>query len=259
MDGTLGPSRKPVLNDMIPVIANLLKYSRVGIVSGSGFDYINEQCAHMWNDDSIDASLIDIMPCNGTQRLVWDHNSSLYTSVYNKSMKEEMGELGFKKLIRSILEAQSRLANVELDLPISGTFIQYRGSMVNWCMSGRNHSDLDRELFLKLDNDKMIRKTLLTKLRRKLAREKVKNVTMALGGECSIDIYPTGWDKTHALQHYPNMKAFFVGDKCKEGGNDFAIYDMLSQSGTSYETTGPEMTKKIINNNIIPQLKEDNK
>jgi phosphomannomutase len=255
MDGTLTPSRKMILQDMIPHISGLLKHARVGIVSGSGFEYIKEQCSPLWEDASIDPSLIDILPCNGTQKLIWNSGDQEYQHVYNRDMREHLGELSFKKLVRAILELQSKLANTELELTVTGTFIQYRGSMLNWCMAGRDHNDNDRADFLELDKQRLIRKNLLTKLRRCLQRAGVKGITMALGGECSIDIYPDGWDKTHALLHYPELTATFVGDKCKEGGNDYTIFEKLGPNAMSFETDGPDMTKDIINK-LIRMIEE---
>ena len=76
------------------------------------------------------------------------------------------------------------------------------------------------------------------------------NVTTALGGETSIDIYPVGWDKTYALSYYPGHDVYFVGDACQEGGNDWHIYwalkDLENNIDKSYHTSGTEETVKII-------------
>ena len=45
------------------------------------------------------------------------------------------------------------------------------------------------------------------------------NLTYAIGGQISFDIFPTGWDKTYALRHV-EKEAFeeihFFGDKTDE-------------------------------------------
>ena len=79
------------------------------------------------------------------------------------------------------------------------------------------------------------------------------DVTIALGGATSFDIYPTGWDKTYALNHYKNYEVFFVGDRCEKGGNDWHIYEQLKDDGNSYTTSGPRETVKIIDQ-IIEKL-----
>ena len=75
-------------------------------------------------------------------------------------------------------------------------------------------------------------------------RKDLENIQVALGGETSFDIYPTGWDKTFALKFFPNSNIYFVGDRCEQSGNDFAIYKACGARG--YSTTGPSETADII-------------
>ena len=53
MDGTLTPSRESIDQDMIDTLLILSKKVKIGIVTGSGFDYIQEQCNDLLNDNSI--------------------------------------------------------------------------------------------------------------------------------------------------------------------------------------------------------------
>ena len=66
-----------------------------------------------------------------------------------------------------------------------------------------------------------------------------------------FDIFPTGWDKTYALKHFPFYNYWFVGDRCGPNGNDKEIYDLLKPQNRAYETNSPketgEITKSIIN------------
>ena len=79
---------------------------------------------------------------------------------------------------------------------------------------------------------------------------------MALGGSTSFDIYTTGWDKTYCLTWFGDRICWFVGDKCKEGGNDKQLYDTLVKSGRAFESTGPEDTEAIIKG-ILKTLSPD--
>jgi phosphomannomutase len=77
------------------------------------------------------------------------------------------------------------------------------------------------------------------------------DITVALGGSTSFDIYPNGWDKTYVLRHLEEFKnVYFVGDRCKDGGNDKALYDVLRKTNTSFETESPKQTMEIIENII---------
>ena len=76
------------------------------------------------------------------------------------------------------------------------------------------------------------------------------DITVALGGSTSFDIYPLGWNKTYGLKHYPDEEVYFIGDKCTKGGNDWHIYEALQSEKRSWSTTGPKDTIKIVNNLI---------
>ena len=255
MDGTLTPPRKPMEKRIVPTLASLSKHAHIGILTGSGIDYINEQCSMLWNHPSIDPTKMTLLPCNGTQRYDWDKDGEAWIRTFNISMKEELGALSYKKLIRSILEIQSKIASTNLELPLSGTFLQYRGSLLNWCMIGRNFTDDERNKFITMDEGNRLRKDILLRLRRSLGRKKVREITMVLGGQCSIDIYPTGWDKTYALNHFNDyQKIWFLGDKCQPGGNDQLIYETLRPFGTSFEVDGPDDTMQVIREFVIPSV-----
>ena len=83
----------------------------------------------------------------------------------------------------------------------------------------------------------------------KVIKERNMCITAALGGSTSFDIYPTGWDKTYVLKHLTLYdQIYFVGDKCKPGGNDHALYEKLKKINkhNSFETESPENTVEII-------------
>ena len=256
MDGTLTPPRKPIEERILPAIANLSVHAHIGILTGSGKDYINEQCSALWNMPGIDPTKITLFPCNGTQKYQWNKEHNAWELTASVSMKEELGLLTYKKLVRSILELQSKVANTNFELPLSGTFLQYRGSLLNWCIMGRDFSDMERDQFITMDEGSRLRKDLLQRLQRSLGRKKVREVTAVLGGQCSIDIYPKGWDKTYALKHLNDYeKIWFLGDKCQDGGNDQSIYEMLRPLGTSFEVGGPHDTIQVIQEFVIPSVR----
>ena len=127
--------------------------------------------------------------------------------------------------------------------------------MINWCPIGRSATPSERKTFVELDT------SFSPSVRQKM-RETVMshrefchlNMEIKLGGDTSFDIYPNGWDKTFALNRFPDYKVWFVGDRCHEGGNDKELYDLLKNEGRSFSTTGPEETMKIIQEKIIPNL-----
>ena len=68
MDGTLTPARKPMEENVLESLKNLSNYAKIGIVTGSGFDYVKQQCQLLFKQLPEEIlNRITIMPCNGTQ------------------------------------------------------------------------------------------------------------------------------------------------------------------------------------------------
>ena len=69
MDGTLTPARCKIEKDMIETLNRVLdKGYEIGVVSGSGLDYMNEQLSD-WDRWSSGNSRIKKYPVNGTNDL----------------------------------------------------------------------------------------------------------------------------------------------------------------------------------------------
>ena len=256
MDGTLTEARGKITQPMAAALCELSKLAHIGIVTGSGIDYVEEQCAHtiaaLFKEGALDSEKFILFPCNGTQVYSWKNE---WHNTFDISMEESLGS-NFKKLIKLLLKLQYQFAvdPDNSDVPLVGHFISYRGPMINWCPLGRDANFSYREDFVIKDKKRNIRKNLYAKLNRDMKRMGINDVTAALGGNTSIDIYPTGWDKSFVLQHLQGDKAWFVGDRCGPGGNDKALYDILVKDSRAFSTSGPAETIKIIKNDIAPNL-----
>lgn len=260
LDGTLTPPRKSMNSDMLEALCALDPLADIGIVSGSPMDYISEQATEFLQtfDRHSDCGRTYIMPCNGTQ--LYLSTGSGYKLLECNDMQKELGDESYNDLIRIISQLQLWAIEHSLyekkGMPLTGTFIQYRGSMLNWSPGGRDGNDSHREKFIEFDNSGEFRQKLLKTLYTSLDIYGIKNVDVVLGGSTSLDVYPTGWDKTYALRHvkdYSNV--IFVGDKCTPGGNDYTLYRELHPTGNSYSVSGPDETIRLINEVLIPGLK----
>ena len=260
MDGTLTPPRKEMPVEMLDALLLLLQYADVGIVSGSPFEYIEQQCQLLFKQAD-ENSLKDllILPCNGTQKFsyqddTWNKDSSL-------DMRSCIGEDVHQTLMYSLMQKQyiCSLLCKSYEYPLTGHHISYRGSMVNWSPVGRNATHKDREKFVLADKKFAIRQEALEKLL--VTPELVKSLSFSLGGSTSIDIYPHGWDKTYALNHYNEADLFwFIGDRClEESGNDKPLYDKLNsiRRNTAFQTSGPAQTIQLIKD-IITVIEAEN-
>jgi phosphomannomutase len=170
-------------------------------------------------------------------------------------MIDSVGKESHQNLMSVLCKLQAQIVEENGDLPLTGNFVQNRGSMINWCPIGRNALQEDREVFKALDNLYGIRKKYLQKLKNYIAAGKM-DITVKLGGNTSFDIFPNGWDKTFALNHFdgPNWVFWFVGDRCSPTGNDYEIFNALKETGRAFEVGNPEETVEIIDFHILREL-----
>ncbi len=117
--------------------------------------------------------------------------------------------------------------------------------MLNWCPIGRLAKDSQRQEWINIDTQFDIRKKYLKNLKSFFNKEKI-DCTVSLGGSTSLDIYPSGWDKTYCLDHFKNTNCWFVGDKCTGEGNDRTIFEAIGEYNRSFSTRGPQNTCQII-------------
>ena len=254
MDGTLTPPRKELDRDLIPALRELAKISEIGIVTGSDHNYVLQQMGLLMENTEIRYKL-HILPCNGTKYypppLSASHKHEL---TFEKNMREELGEMHFSSIMQQILRRQAQLHLY--NLPLTGHFVDYRGSMINWCPIGRNATLDERSAFVEFDrgfSHGNFRNIVAEQLREEFKNSNI-DLSIKTGGETSFDIYPKGWDKTFALQHFPDKEIWFIGDKCHEGGNDEEIYKALLPNN-SFSVESPTETKDIIEKVLIPLFK----
>jgi len=160
-----------------------------------------------------------------------------------------LGEDKYKKLVRFILHYVA-----DLDIPVKrGTFIEFRNGMINVSPVGRNASKDERDAYEKYDLEHNIRRDFVEALKKQFPDF---GLTYSIGGQISFDVFPTGWDKTYALQHVEaeakrgdgeavEFKTIhFFGDKTYKGGNDYEIYE--DSRTTGHAVKNPEDTAKIL-------------
>ena len=244
MDGTLTPVRGMIKPKMIQVLCELSHVCKIGVVTGSDYDYIVQQMSAVLDSDYIAPGQLELLPCNGTKRYVADSFGQFdLTSEVN--MIDRIGENNYALLLRRCMAYQLVIMSMYKDLPYRGTFLQNRGSLLNWCPIGRDSDINERNAWMAVDNANDIREYYATAMEHICAVNDV-DVTIALGGSTSLDIYPTGWDKTFALSYYPDHDVYFAGDKCMKGGNDWHLYEALSPVDRSFMVDSTDDTIAVI-------------
>ena len=253
MDGTLTPPRQSMDTLLLGPLKVLARYSDIGVVTGSDYDYVKQQLKFLIQNSYIRYKL-HLLPCNGTKHYTppsYSHEEHKLESETN--FKQNIGKNNFNRIMKILIDYQNYICS-HFEIPLTGHFISYRGSMINWCPIGRSADLKEREKFISFDKgypNGLFRKILLQQLTEEFDNIGL-NITVKLGGETSFDIYPKGWDKTYSLKHFSDYKAWFLGDRCHEGGNDEEIYKLLLPN--SYSVSSTTETHEILQKIIIPEL-----
>ena len=255
LDGTLTEARKPADSRLGPILRDLSKIGKIVIVTGSDYEFIQEQLNSVWS--YVPCPKVTLMPCNGTKKYTWKKSgfNSRFVLQSALSMKTCLGSEAYKKIINYILKRQVKFVeNVSISENCTGRFVSYRGSMINWSPLGRDGSTEDRKAFVQHDLKKSYRSKEIDKMKRFVNKECIP-VKISYGGDTSFDIFPIGWDKTLALKNIKDEEVYFFGDRCKQGGNDYEIYEEVKRlGGFAYHVKSPEQTM-----NILTKLIQENK
>jgi phosphomannomutase len=252
VDGTLTEARKRIDKNMLDVLRELSFNTEIGLLTGSGLDYIKEQLWPLLADQELSLNC-HVLPCNGIEYYIPNPESpGNFIEIHRNSMEGKLGFEKFQFVMKTIMKLQAQIAESDHDISFTGHHFQNRDSTINWSPIGRNALHGDRQQFKAMDKIYGIRKHYIHKFRQIMLHNGIDDVTIKLGGDTSFDIYPLGWDKRYALKHFPetDWDIFFVGDRCSPDGNDYEIFEHLNPLGRSFETSGPEETIEIIDINL---------
>ena len=226
IDGTLTPSRNPIDKKFKEDFINFCKHQKVCLVTGSDRDKSIEQIGEdAWL--SVDRAY----QCCGNQ--VWSQGKLLKQTDWTTDQY-------LKDFLEFLLEKSEYKHRY-------GNHIEDRGSMVNFSIVGRNCTQEQRDEYFKYDNEKGERKIIANAI-----KEKFPNLDAVLGGQISIDIYPKGMDKSQVFKHIEEKENsdeyYFIGDRTKEGGNDYPLAKLMKETNNCYtfQTTGWEQTQQIL-------------
>uniref|UniRef100_A0A0N5ARG9 Phosphomannomutase n=1 Tax=Syphacia muris TaxID=451379 RepID=A0A0N5ARG9_9BILA len=230
VDGTLTPPRRKIESGLREYLLEVRKQIPLGVVGGSDIAKVVEQLGDSLDDvlqrfDYVFAENGCVGYCKGNAYPV-------------QSIKEVVGEERLQHLINFTLRSFS-----EIVLPVKrGTFIEFRNGMLNLSPIGRSCSLSERIVFADYDKKHGIRAAFVEKLKK---FTEGWGLTIAIGGQISIDVFPNGWDKTFCLQYLKGFSTIhFFGDKTSLGGNDYEIYNSPLTIGHSVKD--PEDTRKQV-------------
>lgn len=220
MDGTLTDARQPISEDVMKVISSIPNNINKHIVTGSDLVKVEEQIPVSFLLSQFDR----VFACNGTRVYnckldMDDETRSIEPELIHKvTLLDHYSESDINHITNVLLRIA---ANTHTKIK-TGTFIEWRGSQINFSVLGRNCTTDQREDYVKWDKKSGEREKIVKQLREEF---KGWGLSFRLGGQISIDITREGWDKSYAFENMietPDQCVFF-GDKICEDGNDFDI------------------------------------
>ncbi|UMM26872.1 hypothetical protein L5515_010400 [Caenorhabditis briggsae] len=232
VDGTLTAARQGITAEMREFLAETRKRVPLAVVGGSDFKKITEQLAGH-DKDLLLSSFDYVFSENG---LLGFKGTDAFPV---QSIQKAIGDEKLQELINFALRYMS-----EIRLPKKrGNFVEFRNGMINLSPIGRSCSQEERMEFVKFDSENGIRLKFAEELRKNFGKY---GLQFAIGGQISVDVFPTGWDKTFCLQYFENDYdvIHFFGDKTAPGGNDHEIFADERTIGHTVE--GPEDTRKQV-------------
>ena len=220
MDGTITDARQKIEDEVFEALSQIPGNIKKYLVTGSDIDKIEEQIPtpqllHLFEK---------VFACNGTK--VYNCNLDMDDEtkpiepelVHQVALKDFYSDADINHLINTLL----RVASETHTKIKTGTFIEWRNSQINFSVIGRNCTTEQREDYIKWDRKSGEREKIIKQLRNEF---KGWGLSFRLGGQISIDITRSGWDKTYAfknLSESPDQCVFF-GDKICKDGNDLDI------------------------------------
>ena len=244
LDGTLCESRKSPPTHVVQALSQAHQFAEIGILTGSDLDFLQEQCDELFQSLPHD-NKIYALACNGTKAYHVDHVPLApvgYNLIHEESLQTRLGDDQFHGLMKHLINMQAQLVN-KIHMPLTGNFITYRGSTINWCPIGRGADDTQRAKFMQLDEQHDLRTKALIKLKEHVCRNHLKLV-VNIAGDTSFDIYPEGWDKTYAMRFFTEHDVYFWGDRMSPDGNDHTMHLLLGDK--SFPVTGPDDTASSV-------------
>ena len=229
VDGTLTPSRKPMVEDF----KNYFKFwvstqqssgNKVYFITGSDYDKTVEQVGEdLWN-------LVDGSYQNSGNRL-FCQGRLIFESEWE--MPEDL-----ESVVLTLIRQSDWYGTAENN-------VEHRMGMVNISTIGRDCTDKQRADYYEWDKENLERETIAD-----VINSNFEDIEAVIGGEISIDIYPKGKDKSQILGCLEGKNIFF-GDKCYLGGNDYTISEAAYEK---YHVADWTQTRDILA--VIDKLRE---
>lgn len=224
VDGTLTPSRGLIDPDFSKFLQDLPD-TELYLVTGSDRPKTLEQVG-----EDLYNKCIVVYQCSGNE--MWHGNTRVHKNDWIAPIQ----------LIESLTK---HLKNSPF-VCRTGNHIEQRVGMVNFSIVGRNCNLAERKLYVEYDKETLERAKLSA-----ILRNEFPTIEFKVAGETGLDIFPAGANKSQIMKDFNHDdKIYFFGDMWKPGGNDYEIYETVSQMerGFSIGVTDWKNTWNILKN-----------
>ena len=220
MDGTLTDAREPVTEDVLSVLRKVKPSIKKYLVTGSDMVKVEEQMGV----ENLITLFERVYSCNGTR--VWNCKLDMDDEtrptepelIHKVSLTDYYSEADINHIINTLLkiaaETHTRIK--------TGNFIEWRDSQINFSVIGRNCTPDQRSDYVLWDKKSDERQKIVDTLRKEF---KGWGLSFRLGGQISIDVTRSGWDKSYSFNNMSESpdQCIFFGDKICKDGNDLDI------------------------------------
>ena len=232
LDGTLAPSKSRLEDDMAVLFTELLKKRKVAVISGGGYKQFMIQFLNSLPVADCFSNLY-LLPTSGTRFLVWKQDwKEVYVNSLTKPEKEK---------ILNVLNSAYNMSGIPKPETLYGEQIEDRDSQITFSALGQS-APLEKKMAW--DPDRSKRETLLN-----LAKEKLPEFDVRIGGSTSIDVTRRGLNKGYGIRKLEEFfkltvdDIIFIGDAIFPGGDD---YPAKAMGVDCISVKGPAETKELI-------------
>lgn len=244
LDDTLAASKSPIQPAMACILAELLTYCEVCVISGGNDHQFYTQVVNQM-PSSTRFERLHLMPTCGTRYLRYRDGSwnLIYTHDLDPKDKSDA--------IDAITQVAQRNGLWEPDDVVRGSRIEDRGSQITYSALGQQAFVDDKKAWDPSGEKR-------ERLRAGIA-ELLPDLEVRAGGSTSIDITRKGIDKAYGIEQLskhtgmPFDQMLFIGDRLMPGGNDYPVTRL---GIPTYAVTGPDDTVKYLRE-LIDNAKEN--
>lgn len=214
LDGTLAPAKDRPTSRMAELFVKLLKYYRIGIISGASFEQFKEKfLSHLEGMNDTLYSRMLLLPTTGS--VIYNYRNGQWYIVEENFIPDEE-----RNKIINVLDKAIDEFNVLRD-PSFVNQIEDRRSQVTFSGCGQKATTQQRATF---DPDGSLRKKMRTWI-----AERVPDYDVRIGGSTSIDVTKKDMNKATAVRRIIDLwdlrksEVLFIGDAIYPDGNDYSV------------------------------------